>query len=400
MAVYTYQAIDPRGRRICGHRQVADYEEIKNYLERKGLTEAKIYATRTRYSGKPYKYTPPQELSALCRRMSALIRSGESIEGAILSVSERTANAQLRTALSEIRTIMGKGFSIAEAVGMYSHVLTKTMANTINIGEGSGNLEGAFTSLADWFAKEARMRERVRAALIYPVTLFGGMTALLIAVLTVVLPAFNDAAASIPGFSADNTLFGGAPFDAAIFLSWVMMAVIALLVTVGFGLFLFIRTRKGKVITDKIKTRLPFAGKVVINADSARFLRGVSLLAEGGVAVGRAIEDARTLITNRYLAEVFGGAVRRLRQGVELDKVLDELEPFPPLFINTVYYAYVTEDARLIAGAADEFEERAETTIDLFERLFEPAVVTVAAVILSAILVVVARPMVNLLSSL
>jgi type II secretory pathway component PulF len=286
---------------------------------------------------------------------------------------------------------------------MYGHVLTKTMANTINIGEGSGNLEGSFASLADWFAKEARMRARVRAALIYPLTLFGGMTVLLTAVLTLVLPMFNDAAASIPGFDAGSGLFvsfGGAPFDAAILLSGVMTGLIVTFVLIGFALFLFIRTRKGKIITDKIKTKLPFAGKVIINADSARFLRGVSLLADGGVGMGRAVEDARTLIANRYLADKFGGAVRRLRQGVELDKVLEELEPFPPLFIHTVYYAFATEDTRLVASAGDELEERAETTVDLFERLFEPAVVIVSAAVLTAALISVALPMVRLLSAL
>ena len=67
------------------------------------------------------------------------------------------------------------------------------------IGEMSGNLDNVMTNLADFYARDAELRKKIRSALVYPSVLLLMMLGIIVLLVARVLPVFSQILASFGG---------------------------------------------------------------------------------------------------------------------------------------------------------------------------------------------------------
>jgi type IV pilus assembly protein PilC len=100
------------------------------------------------------------------------------------------------------------------------------------------------------------------------------------------------------------------------------------------------------------------------------------------------------------LEKSFQYVVRYVRQGITVDKALEELKLFSERFLKMVQIGHETGYlSEMLAQSADILDEDLERKAERFVRFAEPVSAAVLTVVLGAVLVSVALPLIGIIDS-
>jgi MSHA biogenesis protein MshG len=174
----------------------------------------------------------------------------------------------------------------------------------------TGRLEDIFLRMFHHIEFEKFMREQVKSAVRYPSFVMATMGIALVVINLFVIPAFakvyKGMHAKLPAMT--QLLMG---FSDLMVASW------PVLLLGGFGAAYAFRawrrTAAGKLQWDRIKLKIPVAGKIVLKATLARFSRSFALSLRSGVPVMQALDAVAQTVDNAFIAE----RLDKMREGVE-----------------------------------------------------------------------------------
>jgi MSHA biogenesis protein MshG len=196
------------------------------------------------------------------------------------------------------------------SLARHPKVFTPFYLSMVRVGEMTGRLEEVFLRLFDHMEFERFMREQVKSALRYPSFVVMAMGVALMVVNIWVIPAF---AKVFKGFGAElplmtRILIGFSDFTVA----W-WHAILGGVVGAVFAFKSWVGTTRGRYLWDKLKLRIPIAGKIVRKATLARFARSFALASRSGVPVIQALSTVAMTVDNAYIAE----KVEQMRDSIE-----------------------------------------------------------------------------------
>lgn len=137
-----------------------------------------------------------ETLSALCRQLAMLLRAGFPLSQGLELLgqdAETSAQRQLFGTLQELEQQKGNLSDALEAAGLFPEY----MRRMVHLGEEAGRLDDVMASLADHYDREASLRDSVRGAVIYPLVMLGMLLVILAALLTRVMPVFDQVFAQL-----------------------------------------------------------------------------------------------------------------------------------------------------------------------------------------------------------
>src|SRR5690606_13264855 len=138
-----------------------------------------------------------QDLSLITRQMATLIQAGLPLEEVLNAVSRQTENHKVRSILMAVRSKVLEGYSLANVFGEYPRAFPKLYRATVSAGEHSGHLDIVMNRVADYTESSHAIKRSITAALVYPAILLFVSIAIVIFLMTSVVPGV------IKGF-ADN----------------------------------------------------------------------------------------------------------------------------------------------------------------------------------------------------
>lgn len=402
MPVYTYRASDDNGRRVCGHRNVPGSDEVKQYLEKKGLTNYTIFLSKTVFPSRrlglfPRGHVSAWEISLFCRQMAAVFFSRLTITEGVAAIAEQTGNVQLKAALTEICEIMGRDFTLSEAMSMYGHVFSNYMLNMINIGETSGTLDVVFAKLSDYYAKESETVKKVAAHVRYPLTVFFITAILVFSVSIAALPVFDSL---LLRFNADMPGFAEALSGIARGISKYSVIVIISITAVIIGAFYYLRSQNGKPALDALTLKIPAVRAIYMSGVTARLARSLAMLLKSGTQLPSALDDLRPLLKNGIVAEKFREVAYRTKQDGKFSESIENAGIFPPLFVNMSAIGQKTGKLdELMDKMADILEKEAEESLNKLISVTEPALMFLLFIVVGAVLLSVIIPMAGVMGA-
>lgn len=207
--LFRYTAKDIDGKIVRGAMEAADYDTLYTQLLAQGLY---LQSATRRGAGRKPRTLRPQELSDLCRQLSTLLASGVSLVRALTIISQDEGiSAGLRRIYENVLGEVRKGSSLSAALEA-QQVFPTLMLGMIRAGEGSGKLDQVAERLAIHYEKAHQMNQQVKSALMYPMILAILAVAVVIVIVTFVLPQFSDLFStmdSLPGVTLALMAFSG-----------------------------------------------------------------------------------------------------------------------------------------------------------------------------------------------
>jgi MSHA biogenesis protein MshG len=383
LAWFSYKARDARGELLQGTLESADTGSAASQLATRGLTPIDIVPARAARGGAKLRLfqerIKPEELMFFSRQMYTLLKAGVPIMRALAGLRESAASKAFAGIVGQVRESLDAGQALASALGSHPRVFTPFYVNMVRVGEMTGRLEEIFLRMFHHLEFDKFMREQVRSAVRYPSFVLATMAAALVIVNLFVIPAFakvyKGLNAKLPAMT--QLLVAFSDFMVA---TWPLLLGAA--VGAFFGFRAWRRTPSGKLQWDRLKLRLPIAGKIVMKATLARFARSLALALRSGVPVVQALHAVAETVDNDYVA----GKIDRMREGVERGesvlRTATSAEVFTPVVLQMIA---VGEESGalddLMQEIGDTYQREVEYELKTLSAQVEPLLIIGLAVL-------------------
>ncbi|MDP2809818.1 MAG: type II secretion system F family protein [Rhodocyclaceae bacterium] len=244
------------------------------------------------------------------RQIHTLLRAGVPIMRALAGLQESSNNPAMREVLQDVRDSLDSGREMSMSLARHPKVFSPFYLSMVRVGEMTGRLEEVFIRLFDHLAFERFMKDQVKSALRYPSFVVAAMGIAIVIVNIFVIPAF---AKVFKGFGAElplmtRMLIGFSDF----MLDW-WHALLLGIVAAFFGFKAWLKTPKGRYTWDRLKLKIPIAGKIIRKATLARFAASFALASRSGVPIIQALTNVAETVDNAYISN----KVEKMRDGVE-----------------------------------------------------------------------------------
>ncbi len=354
--------------------------------------------SQTRKPANPLTHTAGikiQDIDVFTLQLSSLIKAGVPVLRALTLISQQTENKALAKVTTELEKQIKDGKMLSEAMSRYPRLFNNLYVNMVKAGEKSGTLDEVLQNLAEYRQKEEDIRQKIQAALAYPVLIVIVGIATVFIMLTFFLPKllglFEGMKQALP-FST-QLLIGISRFMAGNW-HWVLI----------FFFFLaavFARAKEGskkKLVFDFLKLHLPFIRKFVRDAEIARLARTLALLLKNGISVCEGLELATDVLDNDTLkVELKKAKDGIINQGCRLSDSFKMIKVFPLFAVNMI--AVGEEGGKLeqsLNTIADLYERQTGQAIKIITSLLEPLLILIIGAIVGFIVFAMLMPVFNI----
>lgn len=319
MANFAYRGRNGAGQIVQGSMEGANAGAVADQLVGSGVTPVEIRAAEaaTEKAGngtggiKLFRQkVEHMDVLLFSRQIHTLLRSGVPIMRALAGLQESSNNPAMKEVLQDVRESLDSGRELSLSLARHPKAFSPFYLSMVRVGEMTGRLEEVFIRLFDHLAFERFMKDQVKSALRYPSFVVASMVIAVVIVNIFVIPAF---AKVFKGFGAElplmtRMLIGFSDF----MLNW-WPALLLGGVGVVFAFNSWRRTRRGRYDWDRLKLKIPIAGKIVRKATLARFAASFALASRSGVPIIQALTNVAETVDNAYIAD----KVEKMRDGVE-----------------------------------------------------------------------------------
>ena len=189
MAQYRYTAKNMDGKTLRGTMEASGESALFQQLREQGLF---LIEAKDTTGEKKRRKLSSKQLQEFCKELSALLMAGVTIVRALeIITGEEGISGSARAVYQEILTELKKGVSLSEAMEQ-QECFPQLMLGMVRSGEGNGNIDRVMERLSLHYEKENRLHHQVRAALTYPIILLVMCAAVVVLIVTFILPQFEE----------------------------------------------------------------------------------------------------------------------------------------------------------------------------------------------------------------
>jgi type IV pilus assembly protein PilC len=327
------------------------------------------------------------------QQFMTLSKSGLPLQKSLDMLARQTRSEQLRSAVVGVREKVQGGALLSEAFESTGK-FPKIYCATLRAGERSGSLDKVLGQYVAYQKTSRSFRKKFLSALIYPAFLMVFLCGLIVLIDTFIIPRFSELYTELDVPLPPLTIFviglGEGIKRAAIFL-------LAGIVLVILGLRAGGRSQEARLAWERLKFRLPVAGKLLLKFSVAEFVRTLSTLLEGGLPVVTALQNSVESVSSPLLARGIEQARKEVMGGRPLSSSLRMTGFFPPLALDMVEVGESTGALpSMLEAVAEFFEEDVNIDLSTLVALVDPVMIASIAVVVGFVLVAFYLPLFSL----
>lgn len=317
------------------------------------------------------------------QELLALVRAGLPIVQSFDIMLERQKDKRFREILVDIREKLTSGVALSDAFASYGSLFPPIYATSLRAGERSGDLEGVLKRFLRYQKMIVNLRKRVIGALVYPVILIFLSAAMIFVMVTYVIPKFAE---FFTGFGAELPVFTRLAITFATTLRDNIVLVLVGLVAAILLLNYWVRT-SGRLVWDRFKLHLPFAGGVLHRFAIMQFTQSLGTLLAGGTPMVPAIEIASQSISNKLVSSKIEGIVQNVREGEPLWRSLDQTGVISDLAVEMIKVGESTGAlTEMLANVSEFYDEEIEARLSRMVAAIEPIILVFMGIVIAVLL--------------
>ncbi|HAM62270.1 MAG TPA: type II secretion system F family protein [Erysipelotrichaceae bacterium] len=387
MRTYRYVAVDINGKQIKDVMNVESPEQLMSEIKGKSLycvSYEEIPEMETKTGKLKLK-----SLVVFCRQLGTMLTAGIPVTQALDMIQSKADSKKAKKVFANVYEEVQKGNSLSHAMQLQEGLFPSLLVNMVMAGEAGGTLDISVARMADHFDKEHKLNNKVKGAMTYPIILLVVALAVVLILVTFVLPTITQMfdEKSMPWTT--KMLLGFSGF--VIHQWWVI-----LLVIVG-SIFLIrylLRMPAFRLWFDKLILFMPIVGKLNQTIYSARCARTFASLYLSGVPALDMLMITGKVLNNKYLEKMFDDVIAGVSRGEFISTAIAQTMAFDPMLSSMIF---IGEEAGalgdILSKTADYFDNESDAAIARMVALMEPAMIVVLGVIVAFIVVSIMQPM-------
>jgi len=333
------------------------------------------------------------QLLLFSHELQVLLKAGISLVEALETLAEREQKAETRAVINSLIDSLKEGKTLSASMERLPEVFPPIFTAGIRASETSGELGEALRRYIQYQSQVEVLRKKIVGASVYPVLLifFGGLV--LFFLLGYVVPKFSqiyqDHAANI-SFASQLLLSWGVFVSAH--MQGILMSIAGFIALVVF--WLKHPATRGQIFGWF--RLVPYIGDKYRLFQLARLYRTLSMLLRGGIPMVNALDMVGGVLDADLRREL--SVVRmEVSEGRSLSDTLQAHNLATPVAVRLLRVAEQTGSmGEMMESAASFHEDEVARDIDIFTRLFEPALMMGIGVVIGAVVLLMYVPIFEL----
>jgi len=397
MALFTYKAVDTRGKAILGQIEAMNIVDLEMRLKRMGLDLVRGGPAR-QGSGLLRGGTVKRgELINFCFHMEQLIGAGVPLVESLIDLRDSIENVRFREVISGVLEGIQGGLRLSQALAQYPEVFNAVFTSLVRAGEDTGRLPDVLRSLIENMKWEDELAEHMKKLVMYP-AFVGSIVVMVTLFLMVYL--VPQMVAFIKNMGQQIPLQTRILIEVSAFFVVYWWAVLAAPFVIFIGVRLAAQANPlVRYQLDRFKLALPVAGEILRKIILSRFASIFALMYSSGITILDAIRSSEEIAGNMVIQEGLKLAGQQIGEGKNVTSAFQDIGLFPPLVVRMLRVGESTGALdKALLNVSYFYNREVRESSGKIQVIIEPALTVVLGAILGWVMLSVLGPIYDVIS--
>ncbi len=424
MPRFNYVALDARGQESTGLIEAGSSNEVIGQLRQAGFFPTSVLeegkggpnGAAAKRAVKVARVSQPRAktgivlfqrkkvkskiLMIFTRQLATLIDAGLPLLRGLNVLAKQERDTVLRNTTNRLAEAVQGGSTFSEALAQHPSIFNDLYVNMVKAGELGGVLELVLGRLAEFQEKAAKIKNKVIAAMVYPMIVMTMALAIMVFLLVFIVPKFE---AIFHDMLGDKPLPGITLFvinvSKLVQNHWLVL--LGLIIAMFAGYNFANRTTAGRSASDGFKLRLPLFGDLIRKTAISRFSRTLGTLVTSGVPILQALNITRDTAGNMIIARAIDQVHDSVKEGESIMQPLEASGVFPPMVISMVDVGEETGQLpEMLLKIAEVFDDEVDNSVAALTSMLEPIMIVLLAIVVGTIVIALFMPLISIISGL
>jgi type IV pilus assembly protein PilC len=268
----------------------------------------------------------------------------------------------------------------------------------VRAGEESGKLTETFKYLADYLERQYELVSKTKNALVYPAFVVVTFIAVIVLMLTVVIPQLSavllETGQQLPIYTQVVIALSN------VFVHYWPIMLVVVIILVAYFWYLASRA-SGQKTLDTWKLALPGFGNLYQKLYLSRIADNMNTMLSAGIPVLHALEITGAVVDNKVYEEVLKRAVDDVRGGQLISASFEKSKEIPAIMVQMVRVGEETGSlGQILSTLARFYKREVDNAVDTLIGLIEPIMIVGLGVGVGFLLTAILIPIYNIAGSL
>lgn len=395
--IFNYQATNKEGLVQNGTVDAPNVNLAIASLQRRGLIIVDIIPEGTgsflsrNITGGRVKI---KDVVIMSRQIATLFEAKVSALATFRMLASESENPTLSRILTEVTDDIKSGTPISQAMAKHPKAFSNFYVHMVEAGEESGKISDNFNYLADYLERSYEMVSKAKNALIYPIFIIISFVAVMILMLTFVIPKLTailvETGQQIPIYT--RIVIGASDLvrNYGIFL-FILIAILIVF------LRRYMMTVAGGESVSRFKLGIPYVGNLYRKIYLSRIADNLSTMLTSGISMVRALEITAEVVDNAVYKQILTEASISLKSGNLISSIMYKYAEIPNIMVQMMKVGEESGKLGFVLDTLARFYRReVDNEIKTLVDLIEPAMIVLLGLMVGVLLTSVLLPIYNL----
>ncbi len=341
-------------------------------------------------------------LMIFTRQLATLIDAGLPLLRSLTVLAKQEKDLVLRNTINALADGVQGGSTFSEAMAQHPRIFNKLYINMVKAGELGGVLELVLNRLAEFQEKAQKVKNKVVAAMAYPVIVLIIAILIMLFLLAFIVPKFEqifkDMLNGRPLPAITQWVIAASNGVKGMFIPPYLYITIVSFIVIIVAWKLITGSVAGRAAIDRLTLRLPLFGDLMRKSSISRFSRTLGTLVTSGVPILQALNITRDTAGNVIVADAVTKVHDAVKEGESIVQPLEASGVFPPMVISMVDVGEETGQLpEMLLKIAEVYDDEVDNAVEGLTSLLEPIMIVILALIVGTIVIALFMPLIEII---
>ncbi|EQA37843.1 type II secretion system protein F [Leptospira inadai serovar Lyme str. 10] len=405
MALYTYIAFNRKGKEEKGIIDAPNIQSARTKLKSKGLYVRLISEDTERKDRELFPFlanllyrVPRKVIGMFCRQLGTLVGAGIPLDKSLANIVEQTDHEVFRKVVVAMQADITEGSSLSDAMKKHPQIFPNQYPSLVSVGERTGDYETALIRLAEMEEKNQELKSKVTTSLVYPIIIFVLLFAVVIFLLTTVVPQIEQLFVQ---FDAPLPLITKIVIASSRIVTDWWFLLFPLLIIIISGFLYYKSTPEGKLAWERFILKIPIISGLSKKVLISNFARNLGILLTNRVPLIISLQIVEQIVDHTIFGEEIRNAASRIREGEKLSSSFLSSEILPQMVLGMMSAGEVSDRVpEMMNKLAEIYDSEVDNSLKAMTQAIEPLMLVFMGFAIGIIMASIIVPMFSLTQNL
>jgi type IV pilus assembly protein PilC len=311
-----------------------------------------------------------KDIVVMTRQFATMIDAGLPLVQCLDILYSQQDNRTFKRILKKIKDDVEGGSTFADALKKHPNVFDDLFVNLVAAGEIGGILDVILNRLANYIEKAAKLKKKVKGAMVYPAVVMIVAVVVVAVILIFVIPVFQQMFAD---FGRALPVPTQIVVNLSHFVKSYILYLVVLLFISAFAFRRFYRSERGRTLVDDLVLKAPVVGMLIRKVAVAKFTRTLGTMISSGVPILDSLEIVAATAGNKTIENALRETRLSISEGRTIAEPLADSEVFPAMVVQMISVGEATGALdTMLTKIADFYDDEVDAAVEALTAMLEP----------------------------